>query len=64
MLLRHRFLEFLRRRLGRDPPPLRLIFPDGESFDFTPNPTVTLAFHSRDSIKALLVLRFNQFERI
>ena len=54
MLLRNRLLDRMRGGFGTDPPPLRLVFPDHVSFDFTPNPAVTIIFHSAKPLKALL----------
>lgn len=53
MLLRNRLLDRIRRGFGTDPPPLRLVFPDHTSFDFTPSPAVTIIFHSPKPLKAL-----------
>jgi cyclopropane-fatty-acyl-phospholipid synthase len=52
--LRNRALEYLRRRLKDDPPPLRLVFADGAQFDLAPEPVVKLAFHTKEPIRALL----------
>lgn len=52
--IRKRALAYLRSRLANDPPPLRLIFWDGESFDFAPAPAVTLTFGSPELLTALL----------
>ena len=54
MLLRNRLLDKVRGRFGADAPPLRLVFPDHVSFDFTPNPAVSIIFHSAKPLKALL----------
>jgi cyclopropane-fatty-acyl-phospholipid synthase len=53
-MLRNRLLDFMRVRFGNGAPPLRLVFPDRETFNFTPNPTVTITFHSTEPLKALL----------
>jgi cyclopropane-fatty-acyl-phospholipid synthase len=45
MSLRRRLLDYLRSRLGGLP--LRLIFWDGEAFDFAPEPRITLTMRSR-----------------
>ena len=45
MSLRGRVLDHLRRRLGGLP--LRLVFWDGEAFDFAPDPRITLTLHTR-----------------
>lgn len=52
--IRARVLSFLRRRLAADPPPIRLRFQDGDTFDLGPNPTVTIAIHSPRVLRALL----------
>jgi cyclopropane-fatty-acyl-phospholipid synthase len=46
MSLRNRFLSTLRRRFGDRPPPLRLRFWDGETFDFAASPQVTIALNT------------------
>lgn len=53
-MLRNRLLDLMRRRLGRDAPPLRLVFPDRQSFDLVPTPLVTITFHSSRPLNALL----------
>jgi cyclopropane-fatty-acyl-phospholipid synthase len=45
MSLRGRVLAHLRNRLGGLP--LRLVFWDGEAFDFAPDPRITLTLHTR-----------------
>ena len=52
--IRARVLAFVRHRLAADPPPIRLRFRDGESFDLGPDPTVTIAIHSPRVLRALL----------
>ena len=54
MSLRQRVLEYLRSRLADDPLPLRLIFWDGECFDFAAAPSVTITLHSSDLPRMLL----------
>lgn len=54
MSLRNRLLEYLRVRLASDPLPLRVVFADGESFDFAAAPTVTITLHSAKLLKFLL----------
>lgn len=54
MSLRHRLLELLRRRFQDDPPSLALIFPDGDRFDFAPNPAIAITFRSPEALKALV----------
>jgi cyclopropane-fatty-acyl-phospholipid synthase len=53
-MLRNRLLEIIRMRFGDDAPPLRLVFPDKDIFDFVPNPAVTITFLSKEPLKALL----------
>jgi cyclopropane-fatty-acyl-phospholipid synthase len=52
--IRNRALAFLRSRLGDQPPALRLVFWDGESFDFAPAPAVTIKLRSPRVLKALV----------
>jgi cyclopropane-fatty-acyl-phospholipid synthase len=47
-------LQAIRRRFGSDPPPLGLVFWDGERFDFTDSPVATLKFHSPQVLRALV----------
>jgi len=54
MSLRHRFLEALRARLGAGSVPLRIVFWDGEGFDFAPAPAVTIALGSRRLLRRFL----------
>jgi cyclopropane-fatty-acyl-phospholipid synthase len=54
MALRSRLLAYLRSRLADDPPPLRLVFWDGERFDFAPAPSVTITLHSPALLRTLL----------
>ncbi|MGA7384787.1 MAG: cyclopropane-fatty-acyl-phospholipid synthase family protein [Methylocella sp.] len=44
--LRQHLLEHLKRRLADDPPPLRLVFWDGETFEFAHPPMVILTMRS------------------
>ncbi|MGH7089976.1 MAG: class I SAM-dependent methyltransferase, partial [Stellaceae bacterium] len=53
--LRTRFLETLRARLGGEKLPLRIIFWDGEAFDFAAAPRVTLTLASRRLIRRFLL---------
>jgi cyclopropane-fatty-acyl-phospholipid synthase len=50
---RREMLKALCSRLGEDPPPLRLVFSDGDSFDFVPEPKVTIRLRSRGLLVAL-----------
>ena len=52
--LRRRMLNYVSSRFANDPPPLRLIFWDGERFDFAADPRVAISLHSRDLVKMLL----------
>lgn len=54
MSLRERVLEHLRLRLADDPPPLRLIFAEGDCFDFAARPTVIVTLHSAALPRMLL----------
>jgi cyclopropane-fatty-acyl-phospholipid synthase len=54
MSLRRRTLEYLRAHLADDPLPLRLVFWDGDSFDFASDPSVTITIHSPHLLKSLL----------
>jgi cyclopropane-fatty-acyl-phospholipid synthase len=58
MSLRLRVLDQLRSRLADDPPPLRLVFWDGERFDFVPAPRVTITLHSARLLRLLLAGNF------
>lgn len=55
MSLRWRVLHHLRSRLADDPPPLRLVFWDGERFDFAAEPRLTITLHSARLLRLLLV---------
>ena len=52
--MRARVLAFVRCRLQFDPPPIRLCFSDGETFDLGPDPSVTIAIQSPRVLRALL----------
>jgi cyclopropane-fatty-acyl-phospholipid synthase len=54
MSLRLRLLEYLHGRTADDPLPLRLIFWDGERFDFAASPSVTITLHSSKLVGMLL----------
>src|SRR5215471_13218151 len=54
MSLRQRFLDALRARLGAGGLPLRIVFWDGEAFDFAPTPAVTIALNSRRLLRRFL----------
>jgi cyclopropane-fatty-acyl-phospholipid synthase len=51
---RQRMLNYVSSRFANDPPPRRLIFRDGERFDFAADPRVAISLHSRDLVKMLL----------
>lgn len=53
-------LEYLRVRLADDPPPLRLTFWDGDSFDFAPAPRVEITLRRPSLFAALLRGNFQQ----
>ena len=57
MSLRRRMLAKLQSLIGGEPLPLRLVFWDGEVFDFGPDPTVTLTIRSRALMRAMLTGR-------
>ena len=52
--LRQRMLNYVSSRFANDPPPLRVIFWDGERFDFAADHRVVITLHSRDLVKMLL----------
>jgi cyclopropane-fatty-acyl-phospholipid synthase len=54
MSLRSHLLAALRDRLGAEGVPLRIVFWDGESFDLTPDPTVTITLHSPHLLRLFL----------
>ncbi len=55
--IRQRFFDDLRRRLGGTLP-LRVVLWDGEAFDFSPAPAVTITLGSRRLIRALMAGNF------
>src|SRR6185437_2918063 len=59
-MLRNRLLDLMRARFGNEPPPLRLVFPDRDTFEFAHDPAVTITFHSAEPLKALLRGDFNR----
>jgi cyclopropane-fatty-acyl-phospholipid synthase len=59
-MLRNRLLDLMRTRFGNEPPPLRLVFPDRDTFEFAHDPAVTITFHSAEPLKALLRGDFNR----
>ncbi|HET7849298.1 MAG TPA: cyclopropane-fatty-acyl-phospholipid synthase family protein [Pseudolabrys sp.] len=54
MSVRQRLLHYLRTRLGDEAPALRLVFWDGDRFDFAQAPRVTITLHSPAPVKSLL----------
>jgi cyclopropane-fatty-acyl-phospholipid synthase len=59
MSLRSRVLHHLRSRLTDDPLPLRLVFWDGEGFDFSAEPPrLTITLHSARPLRLLLAGNF------
>lgn len=54
MSIRLRALSFLKNALGETPPPLRLLFWDGQTFDFQDQPTVVVRLGSSHLLKNLL----------
>ena len=63
MSLRRETLQFLCSRLASDPLSLRIIFWDGDSFDFTPDPKVAITLRSPQLLKALLCGNFDELAR-
>ncbi|MDE1934739.1 class I SAM-dependent methyltransferase [Bradyrhizobium sp.] len=53
-MLRNRLLDSMRAGFGSEPPRLRLVFPDHESYEFAPDPAVTITFHSAAPLKAMI----------
>ena len=51
---RRRLLTLLRSRLGEPPLPLRLGFWDGETFDFGPDPKITITLNDRRLLRQML----------
>ena len=60
MSMRQNLLSGLRSLSASDPIPLRLVFWDGEAFDFAADPTVTLTIHSRSVLKDFLTGRMGK----
>ena len=54
MVLRQGALSRINRLFGDNPPSLRLVFADGEAFNFTPEPTVTIIMRNAKIWRALL----------
>lgn len=60
MSLRPLLVEYLRFRLADDPPPLRLTFWDGDSFDFAPAPRVEIKLRRPRLLASLLRGNFHE----
>jgi cyclopropane-fatty-acyl-phospholipid synthase len=60
MSLRRRLLSLLRKRFTDHPLPVRLAFWDGEVFDLSPAPTVTLTLRAPRTVRDLLFGRFDR----
>ena len=60
MSFRQRFLAGLKRFGSSDPVPLRIVFWDGESFDFGSDPTVTLTIRSPAVVRSLVTGRIDK----
>lgn len=58
MTVRLRILDYLRSCLADDPPSLRLVFWDGDCFEFVSNPSVTITLRSPRLLKLLLAGNF------
>lgn len=54
LFIRKRALQYLRARLGEDPPPLGLVFWDGQRFDFAPAPAAIITLRAPYVLRALL----------
>lgn len=54
MSLRQRVLSRIGRSFAEAPPPLRLVFWDGETFDFSPAPVVTITLRSPSLLRFFL----------
>lgn len=60
MSVRKRLLSKLQAHIAGEPLPLRLVFWDGEVFDFAPAPTVTLTIGSRSLMRSFLTGRIDR----
>lgn len=60
MSVRRRLLSALRKRFTERPLPLRLVFWDGEAFDFNDAPTVTLTLRKPQTAHDFLFGRFDR----
>lgn len=59
MSLRSQALNRIRNAMADNPPPLRLVFWDGQHFDFSPETQVTITFTTPDVLKLLLMGRMD-----
>jgi cyclopropane-fatty-acyl-phospholipid synthase len=53
MTLRRRIIDYLRSRLAKEQLPLRLVLWDGDQFDFSKSPSVTITLHSPAVLRSL-----------
>jgi cyclopropane-fatty-acyl-phospholipid synthase len=60
MSLRQRLLSAIQSMSPDNPLPLRLVFWDGQSFDFAPRPNVVLTIHSRSVVRAFMTGRIDK----
>ena len=60
MSFRQRFLASLKRFGSSDPVPLRIVFWDGDSFDFGPDPSVTLTIRSPAVVRSFVTGRIDK----
>ena len=58
--VRQRILLRMRRAMADEPPALRLRFWDGDSFDFVPDPSVTITFRTPAAMRPLLFGRIHK----
>ena len=58
--LRRRLLSRLRNLGAEEPLPLRLVFWDGEAFDFAPAPAVVITIHSPAVVRSFLTGRIDR----
>lgn len=63
MSLRRETLRLLSSRLAADPPALRIVFWDGESFDFAPAPKITITLGAPRLLGALLRGNFSDLAK-
>jgi cyclopropane-fatty-acyl-phospholipid synthase len=63
MFFRRKALHYLQAKLSPDPPSLRVVFWDGESYDFVEAPKVTITISSPALLKALAKGDFEELAR-